>query len=306
MRAKYVMVILCTFALIISSVSAYASWQTQEEKNIKTDSEIKTIKPLLVDGIFTAEVGMKENEPFMYFDGNYQVKDKIIYCDGTAKIEDKEGGFIEGKFNGYFKGVYFAIKITIEEKEKPFVIEGGYKLDENGQDFQGLCIKGKDKKVEWGWIKGTFEGITNKPSLIEGIFTAELGVRGNEKFLYLKGNYQVRDRIISCDGTIIRGDIKVGEFSGMFARGYFALRITVRERGERPFVIEGRYGIDENGENFRGVWSSDRGRRALRGWITGTFQGMEGDITLEGFPIFEKLLERPLFRNILLRVLIIV
>jgi hypothetical protein len=163
---KYLLPILCVFTLILGSAGVFAL-QKQEVKNIGIKSEEKTRLPLLADGIFSAEVGMKECESFIFFDGNFQVKGKIIYCDGIAKIKDKEGGFIEGKFDGIFKGEYFGLKIVIEEKEKPFVIEGCYKLDKNGQVFQGLCIKGKDKKVEWGWIKGLFKGLQGEP-ILEG------------------------------------------------------------------------------------------------------------------------------------------
>jgi hypothetical protein len=265
MKTKYIFAIFCIFVLVFSSASVYA-WQTHEEINSKADSELKTINPLSADGIFSAEVGMKDEEPFLYLDGNYHVKVKIIYCDGTAKMKDKEGGFIECKFYGIFKGEYFSLKIIFDEKDKPFVIEGGYKLADNGQDFQGVCIKGKDKKVEWGWIKGTFKGITNQPTLTEGIFTAKLGKRGNERpIVVLNGSYHTRNRYFIVKGTAEIGE-NSGRFRGMFRGNRFVIRIPIR--GMMNTII-GQCRFDNRHQEFTGIWMG-RGI-PFRGWITGTF-----------------------------------
>ena len=60
MRAKSVISILLIFAIIASSASAYAILQTQNEKNVKTDSVIKIkegfkLKPANQEGVFTAQ-----------------------------------------------------------------------------------------------------------------------------------------------------------------------------------------------------------------------------------------------------------
>jgi hypothetical protein len=103
--------------------------------------------------VFNAELGMNKNkEPLINLEGMYQIKNKLIFCKGTANIKDKET-----RFNGVFRGNHFTLKIFVEKK--PFLIIGKYKFEENNEDFQGLWIWGfKDKKHDWGigWISGTF------------------------------------------------------------------------------------------------------------------------------------------------------
>jgi len=148
MKTRYVLSILCVFTITLSSASVYATWQIQEEKKIKTDSEVTTISN--IDGFETSIP--KEKTITSYDDGYFKVKNNFIICSGNAKIKDKET-----KFNGIFKEKHFALKISA--KEKPYLILGKYKLDENREDFQGLWIwngfkeKTYDKGI--GWIKGT-------------------------------------------------------------------------------------------------------------------------------------------------------
>jgi hypothetical protein len=147
---------------------------------------------------------------------------------------------------------------------------------------------------------------STEPLLTDGMFTAEIGTDPDWAFLFLDGNYQVGDIVISVDGTATMEDEREnetyeGEFTGIFVMGYFAFRITF-EDGERPFYwsAEGRYELDENGQDFQGEWGDRPGC-----WITGTFNGMTGDPTTStAHPLFAKLLERPILRSIILRVLV--
>jgi hypothetical protein len=138
LRTKTIIAILTVLVIIFSSASAYALWQKKDEKNYKTNFGLKLkVKdmpaPLLQDGIFTAEIGIeKDKEPLYYLNGNYQMKDKIISCDGTVISGEKEG-----EFSGIFKGKdYFELKIIIQEKTITF--SGKYKFDKNKKDFNGI------------------------------------------------------------------------------------------------------------------------------------------------------------------------
>ena len=127
MKSKYVIAILCAFVIIISSVGTYASLQVKED-NEKDEGLIVTD---LKNGVFSAKLGIGKNEdPIYSLNGNYQKEDKIVSCDGTVI-----NGYKEGKFTGIFKGEYFEIKITVEEK--PIIISGKLKLDKNKEDFNG-------------------------------------------------------------------------------------------------------------------------------------------------------------------------
>lgn len=328
MRAKSVIAILFAFALIISSASIYA-WQTQEVKAVEKGNT----EPLLQDGIFTAELGMIENEPLYYLNGNYQKEDKIISCDGTVISGDEEG-----EFTGIFKGKnYFEIKIIFEEE--PIIFSGKYKLEKNKKDFQGawcndgkcfdfvypisymmpdgsiitgdseeeinLAIKAwyeanpgvKEKPIlqypvdiiyedgtiqtinneeemksayencgdkEWGWITGAFKGNGNNKETVlfrgDGIFNAELGIRGNERpILVLQGTYHSRGRLIFVQGS------EDNRFSGVFIGNVFIIRTQLRGRIQTIFG-QCRHGEDNS---FTGAWIS-RGLQN-RGWIEGTF-----------------------------------
>ncbi len=265
MRAKYVISILCAFIIIISSASAYASWQLHKENNIKADSVLKIKENAMTvlnpeKGIFKAELGMKTKEPFIYLKGNYLMKNKYYVCNGNAIIKDKEG-----KFSGIFKGEYFELKIIVEEK--PFIISGKYKLDENKENFKGSWIW-KDEKKEIGWITGTFnkKDPDSKTFLGEGIFNAELGRRGSfEPFVLLNGNYHTRIRFILVKGNARAGE-KMGRFRGIFFENHFIIQ-TFTGRGN--ILIFGRCVYDETHTHITGVWIG-RGI-PIRGWITGTF-----------------------------------
>jgi hypothetical protein len=146
MNKKYIITIFCILALIISSTSAYSIWLTQDKKNISSNEKVMTkmndiILPIINNGVFTAKLGIEKNEEGLYYlTGNYQVKDNIISCDGSANSADQEG-----EFSCIFKDkYYFEIKITLEDK--PIIISGKYKFDKNKEDFQGLWGKeGKDE-----------------------------------------------------------------------------------------------------------------------------------------------------------------
>jgi hypothetical protein len=146
MNKKYVITIFFAISLIISSTGAYSIWLTQDEKNISSNEKVMTkmndiILPTIKNGVFTAKLGIEKNEEALYYlTGNYQVKDKIISCDGSVTSDNQEG-----EFYCIFKDkYYFEIKIILEDK--PIIISGKYKFDKNKEDFQGLWVKeGKDE-----------------------------------------------------------------------------------------------------------------------------------------------------------------
>ena len=96
------------------------------------------------------------------------------------------------------------------------------------------------------------------PTIMDGVFTAELSFVGNENSIYLNGTYEKNDNSIICEGiTTIRG--KECEFIGSFfikEEGrlkkdiYFEITINVDE----PINIKGKFGFDKNGQDFQGKW----------------------------------------------------
>ena len=277
MKKKYIITILCAFALIISSASVYALWQTQEVKEEKKGD----IEPLLQDGIFTAEIGTARDreEPSYYLNGNYQKKDKIISCSGTASIRD-----MEGEFKGVFKeegkgrlreGYFFEITITVEEEH--IIFSGKYRLDENGEDFQGeWCIGGRD------------------------------GDRGKDEcfeFVYPITYIMPDGSTITIENREDWDEIKA----------WYEANPDVREEPKLQFPVDiiwpdGTIETINNEEELKGAYekcdrSGDRDKGET-GWITGTFQGLDDNkaknipTILERFPILAKLLKMPLFRNI--------
>jgi hypothetical protein len=250
----------------------YASWITHEEKNINDDAKALTkVKDISVktlnEGGFSAELGIKDNEPYIFLNGDYEIVQKgdkeFIYCYGKAIIKDKISKFA-GSFYGGNNGK-FDLKFFVD-KESYFIF-GEYKLNDNGKDFQGSWqSKDKDEK---GWIKGTFEEGTenNKvaiPILDEGRFKAGLGKRGNERpFIVLNGSYKTRNRYYIVSGIAEAGEHS-GRFKGIFKDNRFFIRISIR-----GLNIFGKCRFDSEHEDFTGVWI---GRNIpLRGWIKGTF-----------------------------------
>lgn len=264
MKAKYIISILCVFALIISSASVYALWQMQEV----TEEKKGDIKPLLQDGIFTAEIGTARDteEPSFYLNGNYQKKDRIITCEGTASIRD-----IEYEFTGTFKKGYFEIKITFEER--PMVIEGKYRLEKNGEDFQGnWCTGGKD-----GDKDKCFEFVLPITYIMPDGST--ITIENKEDWDKIKAWYKVNPDVKERPELQYPVDIIFRDRT----------TLTINNEGELKAAYE-RCGGDGDKET---------------GWITGTFEGMTDGRgknkpnILERFPLLAKLLERPIFQRIL-------
>jgi len=87
-----------------------------------------------------------------------------------------------------------------------------------------------------------------------GIFTAEIGMEKNKEQKYiLNGNYQKKEEILTCDGTVINGE-KQGEFTGIFKndkKSYFEITITIEEE---KFVFIGSYKLEKNKDDFYGGW----------------------------------------------------
>jgi hypothetical protein len=144
----------------------------------------------------------------------------------------------------------------------------------------------------------------------DGVFTAEICLKDNtEPFISLAGNYQVKNTNLICKGTATindkEGNYIEGKFSGLFKKDYYILKITVEEWEDKSFSIIGKYDLDDNKEDFHGVWFKRKDNKKEIGWIKGAFIGGAENIPTnpETYPIFKKIIERPIFRSIFLRIL---
>jgi len=285
MKKKYLITIFCAFVLIISTAGVYA-WQTQEEKNIKTDMELKAeendkiipyhndeevkikendvILPYQNDGDFYAEIGIEKNkEPLYYLNGNYQKENKILTCEGTVISGEQEG-----VFTGIFKGckkTYFEIKIIFDEE--PIIFEGSYKFEKNKEDFQGL------------WWKD------------------------NKCFDFV---YPIS--YMMPDGTIITGNSE--EEINQLIKVWYKEHPDEKEKPVLQYPVDiiyedGTIVTINNDEEMKNAYENCGDKEW--GWITGSFQGMENDNGAKNipndiakFPILSKLFH--IVQNIFLRI----
>lgn len=89
----------------------------------------------------------------------------------------------------------------------------------------------------------------------QDIFTAEIGFEKDKEPLYfLYGNYQMKDDIISVDGTVNSGDFN-GQFYGIFrGKNYFEIILTIEDKKQS---LSGEYKYEKNKEDFQGIWGSE-------------------------------------------------
>jgi len=264
MKSKYVIAILCAFVIIISSVNTYASLQVKEEN----EKEGGLAATDLESGVFSAKLGVGKNkDPLFYLKGNFEKKDKIIYCNGIVICGDKEG-----EFTGIIKGEYFEIKITFEEKSK--IMIGKLKLDKNKEDFKG----------EW-YTDSKNEDSKDKTKCFDFVYPiyytlpdgSTITVESEDDWDGIKNWYETNPGFKEKPELQYPVDI-------IFEDGTIK---TINNEKEMKGVYE--Y-----------CWKKDSG------WIKGTFQGLKENIKgkniptiLKRFPMGAKLLEMQIFQRIL-------
>lgn len=248
----------------------FTGWFTEGKKGGKTDSYFKIeikIEEETID--FNGGYILLKNANFQgkwcaenkCFDFVYPIS--YIMPDGTIITGDSE------------EEIWKLIKAWYEEhpdeKEKPELMypvdikyEDGTIVTINNEGEMKEAYEKCDDDKEWGWIKGTFQGMQNNQrtvtNLRDGTFFAELGIRGNERpIIELQGTYQSRGRLI-----FVKGDDD-HRFTGMFRGNVFFIRTQLRGR---TFTIYGKCRFGED-NSFSGVWIS-RGLQT-RGWIEGLF-----------------------------------
>ena len=178
----------------------------------------------------------------------------IMPDDSTITVENKDDWY---KIKDWYAS-------NPDAKEKPKLqypvdikfADGNIKTINNEKEMKrayDYCQNTKNDEV--GWIKGTFQGMSEDEEIViyqkDGIFTCELGIKGNERsFLNLEGNFHRRNRIIMVQG---RED---NRFSGAFIGANFI--IITQLRGEtRAQILYGLTRFDENYNSFNGIiWSS--------------------------------------------------
>jgi hypothetical protein len=250
--------------MILSSASAYAIFQTNEEKNNKTDFNLKlklkdTYDTFLKEGVFTAEIGLeKDKNPVYYLSGNYQMSDKTITCDGTVISGEKEG-----EFKGIFKGKnHFDIKLTFGEETISF--SGEYKFGKNKKDFYGQW---------WNEIK-CFEFI-----------------------------YPIS--YLMPDGTIITGDSEKELWLAI--KEWYKANPDVKEKPILQYPVEIKYkdGTIKTINNDKEMKQAyeECGDKEF-GWIAGTFQGDDNSRTTKTRSlILSRLMKISIIRNVVLKIL---